>query len=187
MGKHSEAMSAVDANGAGVITNLGMGENCHATGVYTFTCVDKEGNVKWVDDLDNLVTTVGKNFALDTVLAGSSYTATWYMGLITNTSYSAVAAGDTMASHAGWLESSNYSQAARPTAAWSAASAGSKALSAALTFSINASDTIVGAFLVTVATKSGTTGTLYSAGAFTGGNKTVASGDTLSVSYTASM
>jgi hypothetical protein len=33
-------------------------------------------------------------------------------------------------------------------------------------------------------TKSGTTGTLYSAGTFTGGQRTVASGDSLVVTYT---
>lgn len=144
--------------------------------------------VKWEDDIQNLVTTVGKNFALDTIMAGSAYTAAWYLGLISSTSYTTgPAAGDTMASHGGWAEDQNYSQGARPTTAWSAASGGSKSLSSSLSFSMNASTTIKGAFLVSNATKGGTTGTLYSAGLFTGGDKTVASGDTLSVSYTASM
>lgn len=147
---------------------------------------------KFVDTFDNLVTTVGKNDALDKHLAGSAYTAAWYMGLISSTSYSAVAAGDTMASHAGWLEAGianapTYSQGARPTAAWSAAAAGSKALSAALTFSITSTGTVKGCFLNSVATKDGTTGILYSAGLFTGGDKVLANGDSLSVSYSASL
>lgn len=137
---------------------------------------------------ENLVTTVGKNDALDKYLAGSTYTAAWYLGLVDGGSTPTYAAADTMASHAGWTENQNYSQAARPTAAWSAASAGAKALSSALSFSINAAtQTIAGAFLTSVSTKGGTTGILYSVGAFSGGNKSVTTGDTLSVSYSASL
>jgi hypothetical protein len=82
----------------------------------------RDGEVIWTDTIPNLVTTVGKNDALDKYLAGSAYTAAWFLGLIDSTSYTAVAAGDTAASHAGWTENAGYSQGARPTAAWSAAS-----------------------------------------------------------------
>jgi len=41
--------------------------------------------------------------------------------------------------------------------------------------------------MTTGSAKSGTTGTLYSAGNFTGGSRTVASGDTLNVTYTATL
>ena len=144
---------------------------------------------KWVEAFDNLVTTVGKNDMLDKYLAGSAYTAAWYVGLIGSTGYTTGAAvGDTMASHGGWAEDVEYSQAARPTTAWSAAAAGSKALSAAAVFSINGDGTTIkGCFLNSVATKSGTTGILFSAGLFTGGDKVLANGDTLNVSYTATL
>ena len=52
---------------------------------------------------------------------------------------------------------------------------------------INATDTIKGCFLISVSTKSGTTGVLYSAGLFTGGDQPVVSGNTLTVSYTGSV
>jgi len=144
---------------------------------------------KWVEEFDNLVTTVGKNDMLDKYLAGSSYTAAWYIGLIGSTSYTTGAAvTDTMATHGGWVEDVEYSQAARPTAAWSAAAAGSKALSSAAVYSINGDGTTIkGCFLNSVATKSGTTGVLFSAGLFTGGDKILANGDTLNVSYTATL
>lgn len=148
---------------------------------------------KWTDTVHNLVTTVGKNDLLDKYLAGSTYTAAWFLGLISSVSYTAVAVGDTMASHAGWLEAGAanvpiYSQGARPTAAWSAAAAGSKALSSALAYTIaTTGGTVKGCFLTSVATKDGTTGILYSAGLFTGGDKVVAVADTLNVSYTASV
>jgi hypothetical protein len=184
---HSEKGNPIALAGAGIARASGMHEGAEAHGHYVVECFDADGNLKWKDDIENLVTTGGKNDALDKYLAGSAYTAAWYLGLINNTSYTAVAAGDTMASHAGWTEDQNYSQAARPTTAWNAASGGSKALSAALTFSMNASTTIKGCFLTSVSTKGGTTGVLYSAGLFTGGDKIVANGDTLNVSYTASL
>ena len=52
---------------------------------------------------------------------------------------------------------------------------------------IPASNYIAGAFLISNSAKSGTSGTLYSAGSFTGGNRSVANGDTLNVIYTASV
>lgn len=183
-----ETITPLAAAAAGIIRGSDLGEQAHAEGYYTVECRDARGNLKWADDIHNLVTTGGKNDLLDKYLAGSAYTAAWFMGLISSTGYTTgPAAGDTAASHGGWAEDSNYSQAARPTAAFSAASAGSKALSAALTFSINAGTTIKGCFLIANSTKGGTTGILYSAGLFTGGDKVLANGDTLSVSYTASV
>lgn len=142
---------------------------------------------KWHDAAPNLVCTGGKNDALDKYLAGSAYTAAWYLGLISSTSYTGVAAGDTMASHAGWTESTAYSQANRVAPSFAAASGGSKATSAAASFSINAAATIKGPFLSSNNTKSGTTGILYSAGLFSSGDRTLANGDTLNVTYTAGL
>lgn len=182
-----EAADAVAITGAGVGRNAGMLEGAEAHGHYVIECRDAQGNLKWADEIENLVVTQGKNDALDKYLSGSAYTAAWYLGLIGSTSYSAIAAGDTAASHAGWTEDTNYSQGSRPTASFAAASGGSKALSAAAVFSINANVTIKGCFLISNATKGGTTGILYSAGLLSGGDKVVQNGDTLNVSYTASL
>lgn len=188
-----EHLNIQSETNAGVSGTSEQGENLIPVGIYTFECRDKDGNLKWTDTIKNLVTTVGKNDLEDKYFAGSAYTAAFYMGLISSVSYAAgVVAADTMASHSGWLEAGianapTYSQGARPTCAWSAASAGAKALSASLAFSITSSGTIKGSFITTVSTKDGTTGILFSGGTFTGGDKIVANTDSVSVSYSISM
>lgn len=190
-----EKINANSQSDAGVQRKSDNNESVEMKGRYTVECRDKDGKLKWADVVENLVTTVGKNSLLDNFLAGSGYTVTGpFMGLISSVGYSAIAAADTMSSHAGWTEAGNANAptytAPRKTAVWSAASGGSKALSANLTFAITGAGTVKGCFLVlgsgAVSTIDNTAGTLYSAGLFSGGDKTVASSDTLSVSYTAS-
>lgn len=169
--------------GASVIMRPAVEEAVKISGRYEVVCYDADGVEKWRDTIENLVTNVGKADLLDKYLSGSAYTAAFYMGLVDNASFSAYAAGDTMSSHAGWLESTAYSNANRISVSWNSASGGSKA-STSTTFNINATATIRGVFLATNNTKGGTSGILYSAGDFTGGNRTVNNGDSLVVTYT---
>jgi hypothetical protein len=171
---------------ATVIRGAGNMEEVNVSGKYVAQCFDVHGNLKWEEEFSNLVTTQGKNNLLDRYLAGSSYTATWYLGLISATGYTAVAAGDTANSHTGWTEFSGYSQSTRVAPSFSSASSGSKATSSAAVFSISSANTIKGTFLISNSTKGGFSGFLYSAGLFTGGDKTIASGDVVNVTYTAS-
>jgi len=191
-----ERADAREHNDASVVRGARFDERAEAHGRYEIECIGADGQLKWREVIDNVVQTVGKNLALDTFLAGSTYTVTGpYMGLISSTSYSAVSAGDTMASHAGWLEAGGANAPTysgnRKTAAWSAASAGSKALSAALSFGITSSGTVKGAFIVygsgALNTKDNTAGTLWSAGTFSTGDKAVVNGDTLNVNYSTSL
>jgi hypothetical protein len=177
---------------ASIIRGAKEMESVNATGIYVAQCFDVHGNLKWEDKFDNLVTTQGKNHLLDTYLGGSSYTAKVFLGLISTSGYTAVAAGDTANSHTGWTEFTSYSQTTRRPPSFSASSSGSKATSTAAVFSVSGSDTVKGTFLVanngtgSAATKGGFSGILYSAGLFTGGDKTVSSGDIINVTYTAS-
>lgn len=187
-----EKANSIDQCGAMITRGAGNTEQAQAEGRYHVECRDASGALKWEAPIDNLVTTQGKNYALDAFLAGSNFTASPFIGLISSTSYSAVAAADTAASHAGWLEAGGantpaYSQATRPAAVFSTASAGSKATSSAVVFSITSTGTVKGCFLSTSSAKDGTAGVLYSAGLFSAGDKAVSNGDTLSVTYTASL
>jgi hypothetical protein len=192
----NDRAQARDCNDASVIRGTGIGERAEAHGRYEVECIGADGKLKWRDTIENVVATVGKNLALDTFLAGAAYTVTGpFMGLISSTSFSAVAAGDTMASHSGWLEAGGANAPTytgnRKTTVWSAATAGGKALSAALSFAITSDGTIKGAFITygtgASATKDDTGGILWSASTFTTGNKAVVIGDTLNVNYSTSL
>lgn len=151
-------------------------------GRYEVECYDAQGNLKWSDIIDNIVVDSGLNDMLDRWLNGSSYTAAFYVGLcLTSTPIAA----DTMASHAGWTESSAYSESVRQALTLGAVASKTVNNSASkAVFSINGTATITGAFVTTNSTKGGTTGTLISGGAFSGGSKSVGSGDTLNVQIT---
>lgn len=189
----TERANGADATGAEVSRNGPMIERAALEGRYTVECRDADGNLKWSDVIENLVVNVGKNLALDTLLGGSAYTVTGpFMGL---SSTGTSTATDTMVTKTGWVEvgganAPTYS-GARKTIAFSAASAGSKASTGTYTFAMTGAGTVGGAFIVlgtgAVNTIDSTAGTLYSCGAFTGGSKTVANGDSLTVTYTASM
>src|SRR6476646_604081 len=85
----------------------------------------RNGNGDLIERIEcpNLVTDVGAKLLLDTILAGSSYVASTYLGL--KGSCSAVV-GDTMGSHAGWLEVGSANAPAytgsRKTVSWASSS-----------------------------------------------------------------
>jgi hypothetical protein len=189
-------MNANAAVGAALVGANGLDEACEVHGRFVIECRDKDGNLKWTETIDNVVCTLGKNLMFNTAFAGSAYTVTGpFMGLISGTSYTAVAAADTMTSHSGWLEAGNANapqySGSRPTCVWSAASGGAIALSAALNFTFTAGGTVQGAFVTfgsgASATIDNTGGTLWSAGVFSTGARTVLTGDQINVSYSASM
>ena len=191
-----EKINPGDSTNITVTRGAGSVESVDAHGTYTAFCYDSAGNIKWEDEFPNTVVTAGKNHLLDTHFKTANVTAfttTWYMGLIAANGYSAIAAADTMSSHAGWLESGaqgasapGYSQSTRRQITFAAAATSSKATSNSVVFSMSIAGTVKGAFIVNQSTKAGTTGTLYSAGLFTVGDKVVTAGDTLNITYTAS-
>lgn len=163
-------------------------ENVSAGGVFTIQCFDKDGNLKWQDQEHNLVVNVGLKDMNDKYFSGSAYTALWYLGLYGAGASNNPAAGDTMASHAGWTEVTAYSQATRPQAVFGAATTANPSVisntASVAVFSVNATTVVGGAFLTSNSTKGGTTGTLFSAADFQSpGDRSVVSGDTVNLTY----
>jgi hypothetical protein len=179
----NENVGATAGLSAGLIARTEIGGDIVAP-AFTFdvVCTGADGVEKWRESFHNTVMTVGKTDIVDKYFKGSSYTAAFYMGIKgTGTQV----AGDTMASHAGWSEVTGYSAGTRPAITFGTTSSGSNTATA-VTFSINATVTCAGAFITTDSTKSGTSGTLYSAGDFAASRSAV-SGDTLSVTATVSV
>ena len=194
---HKEKQGFGDSAIATLQTSAAGNEQVSIEGHYHVECRDKDGNLKWEESFPNLVVAVGKQLMLDTLLKGSAYTVVGpYLGLISG-SGNTFSASDTMSSHAGWSEFTAYTvggSAVRGTAVFgSATSAGSTptnvttSAASAITYTITGGGgTVGGCFLVTgsgaSATQSNTSGTLYSAGAFSTAKITTA-GDTVSVTY----
>ena len=158
-----------------------LSESIKLSNRYQIECRDKNGGLKWVEEFENIVPNVGLNDLLDKYLKGSAYTASFFVGLTDSTP--TTNATDTMASHAGWTELVAYTEGTRPALVLGVVSGQSVDNSASkASFSINAdTQSIGGAFLTTDATKSGSTGILYSVAAFNTGDKGLDSGDTLNV------
>ena len=189
-----EFSSAKDQVSASLVTRPALGETVGAGGVYTVTCVGADGVEKWTDTFHNLVVNQGLANMNGAYFAGTAQTTTWYLGLVTGPgSGTTFAAGDTLASHAGWTENTAYTGNRKAATFGTATTADPSVINnavatggtpAVFTMSSNA-QTIAGAFLCSVT--SGTSGILFSAGDFTGGDKIVDSGDTLTVTYAFSL
>ncbi len=178
-------------------SNVAGSETVGIEGHYHVVCHDADGNLKWEESFPNLVNAVGKELMLDTLLSGSSYTTVGpFLGLISGAAPT-FSASDTMASHGGWTEFTNYTvggSGVRGTASFSAASSSGSTpanvttkTASAITYTITSTGgTVGGCFLVTgsgaSSTQGNTSGTLYSAGAF-GTAKVTTAGDTVSVTY----
>lgn len=190
-----ESVTAADAVAVAMRAQTRVAEDTKINGVFDVQCHDADGKLLWRETVHNVVTTVGKDLMLDTTLAGSAYTVVGpFLGLISSVSFTAAAAADTMASHAGWLEAGGANaptmSSPRGPCAWSAAASGSKALATAATYNLTGGGTLQGCFLVmgtgAVNTVGSTAGTLYSAAAF-GTPQPVIAGNVVSVAYSSSL
>lgn len=153
---------------------------------------------------DNAVVNQGKNHALDVLFNGATAHSTWYLGLIDNSGFTALAAADTYANinqvGNGWDEFDDYTDAGNSDSAvtrpdWTQGSAASQAVtnSSVVVYDITGTGTVKGLFAVAgtnAQTKDDHTGSgnlLWCTALFNGGDKSVASSDQLKVTFTVSL
>ena len=181
MTENGENLKAVDGIGAGLIVRPSLREVMDIIGMFHAEHW-RDGEKLWEEDFENLVTTQGKNAMLDKFLdLGTAYSAV-RVGLHTTVGNAA----STYASPSPQVEGTSYS-GNRGTPTFSAASAGSKATSSNVSFSITGTMTVTGALLVLGASintpgDTAATAILFSSGSFSS-SRAVISGDTLAVSY----
>lgn len=185
-----EKATSTDNVSAGLIARTGFTEASRAGGVFHIQCLDKDGNLKWETSEHNLVVNEGLQNMNTQYFKGSTYTAAFFLGLITGPgSGTTFAAADTLASKA-WTEYTDYAGSRKAVTFGTATTADPSVISNSASpssFTISgAGGVIAGAFLCTVS--SGTSGVLFSESDFQApGDRTVVSGDTLNVTYTFSL
>jgi hypothetical protein len=185
-----EKTKSTDAVAAGMVAKNGFKESAKGGGVYRVECIGADGNRKWEGTMSNLVVDEGLQDMNTQYFKGSTYTAAFYLGLVTGpASGTTFAPEDSLASHAGWTEFTDYSGDRKAVTFGSATDASPSLIDSTgspSSFAITDTAVVAGAFLCTVA--SGTSGVLFSEADFDSpGDRSVVSGDTLNVSYSFSL
>lgn len=183
-----EHIAAQDSVSAGLTVRPKATTNASAGGVYTVTCVGPDGQLKWQDSFHNLVVDEGLQDMNSKYFKGVGYSANFYIGLVEGPgSGNTYAQGDSLSSHLGWTEFTDYVGGTRGTVTFGSATdadpsvINNVATPNAFTISgVVGSANVAGAFLATTTDNSGV---LFSVGNFTVGDKLVSDGDTLTVTY----
>lgn len=169
------------------ISDLGL----RIANFYEICCFASETDrtMLWREEVRNLTVTQGLNDILTKYFKGSSYTAAWYVGLINNASFTALAAGDTsqqINGSNGWIETTAYTAGVRQTLTLGTASAGSIDNSASpASFTMNAGGTLNGAFIATTSTQgAGAGGTVLYGEASFSSTQPFSNGNVITVTIT---
>jgi hypothetical protein len=136
---------------------------------------------EWEDD--NLVVNEGLNSILSVYFNGGTQITTWYVGVFEG-NYTPVATVTAATITSASTECTAYAASTRVE--WVEAAPASQSITnsaSRASFVFNATKTIYGAFLVSTSTKSGTSGTLFSAARFSS-SKAVENLDELLLTYT---
>lgn len=153
-------------------------------GVFSHDVI-RDGNSLGIEHDPNIVVNEGLNHILSAVFNAGTQITSWYVGLFEG-NYTPLATDTAANITANSTETTAYDEVTR--VAWNEAAPSSQQITnsaSKATFTMNATKTIYGAFLVSTNTKSGTTGTLLSASKFAA-SRSVVSADQLLMTYTIS-
>lgn len=164
----------------------------------------RAGQLLAIYDFNNGITNEGKNRLLDVMFHGTAAHATWYLGLIDLSGFTALAAADNYdninQAGNGWDEFDDYTDANNAASAvtrpvWVEGAAASQSITngTAAVYDITATGDVKGIFAVAgtnAATKgdhtAGTAHALWATALFNQGDQAVNNGDQLRVTYTVS-
>jgi hypothetical protein len=181
----TEKTKSTDRAASGMGVDRGLASRAGMGGVFHIQCFDENGHLKWETKEHNLVVNEGLQDLNTKYFKGSGYTATWYIGLVNASPSPSYAAGDTLASHAGWAEVTDYSGNRKAATFGTATTADPSVIDnsgSPAQFAITGTVTVAGAFLASADT--GSSGKLFSVASFQApGDRAVVNGDTLNVTY----
>lgn len=154
-------------------------------GTFVIENHDPDWKLKWREIARNLVVNAGIYNLMDTGVLTATQVTAWFLG--PTAASPSPAAADTMGGHGGWTEFTGYSQTVRQS--WTSARTTNVISNASnlASFAINTTGTLGGAFVTDSSTKGGGVGTLFCCAANSGGNRSVSSGDTVTVRYSFSV
>jgi hypothetical protein len=141
------------------------------------------GGLKWATDYYNIVVNEGLNHILDVVLSGGTQDTSWFLGLLAASPSPLAAWTATELASNDFVAYDEATLQAFVDGGVASQSCSNSASPAVFTISTNGSS-IGGAYLIGTNAKATPAGTVYSAGAFSGGNKAADDGDTLEVTAT---
>jgi hypothetical protein len=164
-----------------VISKIGM------HGQWKMECRDKNENIKWTEEWENLVVDEGLNYLLGSALNNEAPKISWFIGLTDGNP--SPGTGDTAANigSLAWNEVTQYQLGTRPPFITTGNVSGRSLdnIGNEANYTIDQTVIIGGAFLVSSAVKGPNNGEiLYSVGAFVQGNKELNADDTLKVTAT---
>lgn len=154
-------------------------------GGYFSHSVRRDGVESEIIHEPNIFVNQGLDHVLDATFSAGTQITAWYIAIFEG-NYTPVAGDTASGIAAASTESTAYDEAVRQT--WTDGGVSSQSVdntSSKATFTMNATKTIYGAFMISNSTKSGTTGTLACASAFAA-SRAVVSGDQLLIAYTLS-